>query len=74
MTLLIEHDWNDFQVVVEVHFLLFAGEVLNELAGGDISLKIFDVLFYEFGLVRDGEVEGIVAETELEQFQFVRQS
>ncbi len=53
-------------MVVKVDFFLLVGEILNELTSGDISFKIFDVLFDEFGLMSYWEVECVIAEAELE--------
>ncbi len=74
MALFIKHDRNNFQVVVKVHSFLLFGEILNELASGNISLEVPDVLLYDFWLVGDGEVEGIVSQSELKQFQFIGKS
>ncbi len=55
-------------MVVEVYSVGYGGEVLDELAIGDVALQLFYVFLDGGGFVRDGEVEGVVAKAELQHF------
>lgn len=44
----VEHNRNDFEVVVEVDFLVFLAEILHEFPSGQVAFQIFDVVLDDF--------------------------
>lgn len=58
-------------MIVKVDFIFFLSEVLNEFSCGQVSFQILNVVFDDFGFVGDGEVEEVIAKTELKGFEFV---
>lgn len=55
---------NDLEVIEEVELLPLGLEILHDLPCVEVALQLVDVALDVLALVGDGEVEGIVAQTE----------
>ena len=53
-------------MIVEVYSICVCGEVLDELSTVDLSFEIADICLDDWGFVSNGEIEGVISETELQ--------